>query len=511
MKHGKIIIADDEQAITAGLSAILSDEGYDVEVATDGQKALERLSAESYGVILADLKMPKLDGLGLLKELQTRNIPTECIIITGQATIDSAVAAMREGAYDYIEKPLNAEKLNRLKALIPKAIEKFTVQEKNRELASKLEGLTHYGELTGQSEAMREVYKLIDAVAPSTASVLILGESGTGKELVARALHQKSERAKGPFFALNCAALPKEILENELFGHEKGAFTGSTNEKPGAFEMASGGTIFLDEVAEMSPDIQVKLLRALETRMVRRLGGKKEILVDIRIVAATNKDLQKAIIDGELREDLYYRLAVVEVDLPPLRERLGDVQLLAEEFLTRFAQQNGKKIAGFDESATEWILTHNWPGNVRELKNAVESAVIMARGARITSADIIPRRLRAGADVSNTVNIPVGTSMAEARRQLLLRTFASTGGDAARTARLLSVPETELRAELASLLDGAAGTNGTGGANGTAPAASAADTGEEPGGDRAVVPAGAVRARGSAAKAPPAKAKAKKR
>src|SRR5215204_1616334 len=337
--NAKVLIADDEQAITAGLSAILSDEGYTVEIAADGQKALERLSEDRYGVVLADLKMPKLDGLSLLRELQQRQIPTECIIITGQATVDSAVQAMQQGAYDYIEKPLNAEKLNRLKALIPKALDKFNVQQKNRELASKLEGLTHYGELTGQSEPMREVYKLIDAVAPSTASVLILGESGTGKELVANAIHRKSERAKGPFFALNCAALPKEILENELFGHEKGAFTGSTNEKPGAFEMASGGTIFLDEVAEMSPDIQVKLLRALESRLVRRLGGKKEITVDIRIVAATNKDVQKAQADGELREDLSYRLAVVQVDLPPLRDRLGDIQLLAEEFLSRFAQQ----------------------------------------------------------------------------------------------------------------------------------------------------------------------------
>src|SRR5262249_23781898 len=275
--------------------AILYGEGYTVEIAPDGQRALERLSDDRYGVVLADLKMPKLDGLGLLRELQERQIPTECIIITGQATVDSAVQAMQQGAYDYIEKPLNAEKLNRLKALIPKAVEKFTVQQKNRELTSKLEGLTHYGERTGQEDSMSERYQVIDAVAPSTASVLILGESGTGKELVARAVHSKSDRAKGPFFALNCAALPKEILENELFGHEKGAFTGSTNEKPGAFEMASGGTIFLDEVAEMSPDIQVKLLRALETRMVRRLGGKKEIQVDIRIVAATNKDLQQAI------------------------------------------------------------------------------------------------------------------------------------------------------------------------------------------------------------------------
>src|SRR5688572_31687222 len=298
--------------------------------------------------------MPKVDGLALLKELQLRSIPTECIIVTGQATVDSAVQAMREGAYDYVEKPLTADKLNRLKALIPKALEKFNVQQKNRELSSKLEGLTHYGELTGQSDEMRSVYQIIEAVAPSSASVLILGESGTGKELVARAIHAKSDRAKGPFFALNCAALPKDILENELFGHEKGAFTGSTNEKPGAFEMASGGTIFLDEVAEMSPDIQVKLLRALETRMVRRLGGKREILVDIRIVAATNKDLQKAIAEGELREDLYYRLAVMEIDLPPLRDRGADVQLLAREFLTKFAKDNAKKVDGFDDTALEW-------------------------------------------------------------------------------------------------------------------------------------------------------------
>ena len=222
MKQAKILIADDEVAITTGLGAILEDAGYRVEVVGDGQKALEMLSAERYGVVLADLKMPSLDGLALLSELQKRSIPTECIIITGQATVDSAVQAMQQGAYDYIEKPLNAEKLNRLKALIPKALDKYQVQQTNRELSSKLEGLTHYAELTGQSDSMRSVYQVIEAVAPSTASVLILGESGTGKELVARALHTKSDRAKGPFFALNCAALPKEILENELFGHEKG-------------------------------------------------------------------------------------------------------------------------------------------------------------------------------------------------------------------------------------------------------------------------------------------------
>ncbi|HWG32525.1 MAG TPA: sigma-54 dependent transcriptional regulator, partial [Gemmatimonadaceae bacterium] len=391
-KH-RILVADDEQAITQGLSAILSDEGYDVSICADGQKALDELQSGDYGVVLADLMMPRVDGLSLLKALQERSIPTECIIITGQATVDSAVQAMREGAYDYIEKPLNSEKLNRLKALIPKALEKYAIGQKNRELASKLETLTHYGELTGQSEEMRAVYQIIDAVAPSSASVLILGESGTGKELVARAVHSKSDRAKGPFFALNCAALPKDILENELFGHEKGAFTGSINEKPGAFEMADGGTIFLDEVAEMPTDIQVKLLRAIESRSVRRLGGKKEIAVDIRIVAATNMDLQKALEEGELREDLYYRLAVVELFLPALRERVSDIQLLANEFLLRFSRQNSKQLTGFDEDAWAWIHAYHWPGNVRELKNAVERAVIIARGTVVTAQDIMPRHL----------------------------------------------------------------------------------------------------------------------
>jgi DNA-binding NtrC family response regulator len=452
METPKILIADDERSIAAGLSAVLEEEGYTVDVATDGQKALESLLDGTFGVILADLKMPKLDGLALLQEMQAREITSECIIITGQATVDSAVQAMRQGAYDYIEKPLTAEKLNRLKALIPKALEKFQVKQTNRLLASELQALTHYGELTGQSEAMRSVYQVIDAVAPSTASVLILGESGTGKELVARALHQKSERARGPFLALNCAALPKDILENELFGHEKGAFTGSTNEKPGAFEMAHEGTLFLDEVAEMAPDIQVKLLRALESRQVRRLGGKKEIDVDIRVVAATNRDLQKALNEGELREDLYYRLAVVELYLPPLRERMGDLRLLATEFLARFSQQNGKKLTGFDDEAIDWILSYQWPGNVRELKNAVERAVILSRSPSIGLSDVVPRHMRNSTDAQSPVTLPVGSTLAEARRQLTLKTFSMTGGDIERTAHMLGTSPGEVRAELAALV-----------------------------------------------------------
>jgi DNA-binding NtrC family response regulator len=459
MKAAKILIADDERSITEGLSAILSDEGYGVEVALDGQKALDRLGSDSYGVVLADLKMPKLDGIALLKELQAREITTECIIITGQATVDSAVQAMREGAYDYIEKPLTAEKLNRLKALIPKALDKYNVKQTNRALASQLENLTHFGELSGQSEAMRGVYQIIDAVAPSTASVLIFGESGTGKELVARAIHTKSERAKGPFLALNCAALPKDILENELFGHEKGAFTGSTNEKPGAFEMADGGTLFLDEVAEMSPDIQVKLLRALESRTVRRLGGKREINVDIRVVAATNKELAKALDDGHLREDLYYRLAVVEIFLPPLRERMGDIKLLASEFLARFAQENGKKMTRFDDAAMEWILSYHWPGNVRELKNAVERAVILARGPVISLADVVPRHIRPSTDAPAALTIAPGSTIAEARRQLVLQTFALTGGSLDLTAKRLALSVEDVQAELRSLLSGNGGVD----------------------------------------------------
>ena len=480
----------------------MRDEGYEVAVAIDGQKALDALGAEAFGVVLADLKMPKVDGLALLKELQLRAIPTECIIVTGQATVDSAVQAMREGAYDYVEKPLTADKLNRLKALIPKALEKFNVQQKNRELSSKLEGLTHFGELTGQSEEMRAVYQIIEAVAPSTASVLIFGESGTGKELVARAIHAKSERAKGPFFALNCAALPKDILENELFGHEKGAFTGSTNEKPGAFEMADGGTIFLDEVAEMPPDIQVKLLRAIESRTIRRLGGKKEIEVDIRILAATNRDVQKALADNDLREDLYYRLAVVELFLPPLRERIGDIKLLANEFLARFAGQNGKPMTGFDDEAWEWILSHNWQGNVRELKNAVERAVIMSRSDKIKAADIMPRHLRRGHEVNTAMTVPPGATLADTRRQLVLRAFASTNGDYARTAGVVGMTPAEVRSEIASLLNGQASEGqGASIANGAQRAAKPTDS-PAPAGRSAKAPA---RASASHAKGKPKK------
>jgi DNA-binding NtrC family response regulator len=391
--------------------------------------------------------MPKLDGLGLFARMREKNIDAEIIIISGQGTVASAVEAMRHGAYDYLTKPLDVE---RLKALIPKALEKYEVRAANRRLQQRLDSLTRFGDMVGQSDEMIRVFGIIEAVAPSSASVLIVGESGTGKELVARAIHAKSPRKKGPFIALNCGAFPREILENEIFGHEKGAFTGAIAEKAGSFEMADGGTLFLDEVAEMEPDIQVKFLRALEQRSFRRLGGKKEISVDIRVVAATNQNVEEALRDGKLRDDLYHRLAVIPLELPPLRERTGDARLLAEEFLRRFAADQNKKITGFSSGALEFLETYRWPGNVRELKNAIERAVILAKGDVIEVSDMRPRNLSLD---ENEVHIPVGTSLEESARLVALKTFAFTGGDHARAARILGIEEKDLHERLLTWLD----------------------------------------------------------
>jgi DNA-binding NtrC family response regulator len=447
MSSPKVLIADDERHIAEGLQMLLAEEGYDVDTATDGRKAWDKVSTGDFGLVLADLKMPKMDGLELFANMREAGIESEIIIITGKGTVASAVEAMRHGAYDYMTKPLDVE---RLKALIPKALDKYQVKTANRELQKRLESLTRYGDMLGQSEVMIRIYNIIEAVAPSSASVLIVGDSGTGKELVARALHNKSGRSKGPFVALNCGAFPREILENELFGHEKGAFTGAINEKPGAFEQANGGTLFLDEVAEMEPDIQVKFLRALEQRAFRRLGGKKEVQVDIRVVAATNKNIEEALQEGKLREDLYHRLAVIPLHLPPLREREGDVLLLAEEFLRRFAREQEKQIARFSEGALEYISTYRWPGNVRELKNSVERAVILAKSDTIEVADLLPRHL---AFEEKEVHIPIGTSLEDSERQITLKTFAFTAGDHRKTASILGVTQKVLKSKLQKYLN----------------------------------------------------------
>jgi DNA-binding NtrC family response regulator len=443
----KILIADDERHVAEGLQMLLSEDGYTVDTATDGEAAWQLIRKGGYGLVLADLRMPEVDGLELFARMREAGIASEVIIITGAASVESAVNAVKQGAFYYLEKPL---KIEGLRALIPRALEAFRVKQENRQLEERLAKMTRFGDLLGQSEEMRRVYAMIEAAAPSTASIFIVGESGTGKELVAQAIHDKSTRAKGPFVAINCAAFPREILENELFGHEKGAFTGALNEKPGCFELADGGTLFLDEVAEMEPDIQVKLLRALEQRSFRRLGGKKEIQVDIRVVAATNKDINKAIENNELREDLYHRLAVIPIPLPALRERTGDVKLLAEAFLRRFAQENDKKLSRFSADAVEFLHSYRWPGNVRQLKNAVERAVILARGEEVTLDDLRGHELIGTED--RELRIPVGTSMENAERSLILKTFSFAEGDHRRAAALLGREEEWLRNRLSELL-----------------------------------------------------------
>jgi len=449
----KILVADDERHIVEGLQMLLADDGYEVDTATDGKKAWEMVKEGGYGVVLADLRMPEIDGLELFKRMRDAGVSAEIIIITGSASVDTAVQAMRQGAYDYLEKPLNVE---RLKALLPKALEAYRVKQANKVLEEKLNNLTRFGDLIGQSEEMRDIYGMVEAAAPSAASIFIVGESGTGKELVARAIHDKSGRHKGPFIAINCAAFPREILENELFGHEKGAFTGAINEKAGCFELADGGTLFLDEIAEMEPDIQVKLLRALEQRSFRRLGGKKEIHVDIRVVSATNKHIQKALENGELREDLYHRLAVIPLVLPPLRERRGDVRVLAEHFLRRFAEENQKPIKSFAPEAQEFINTYRWPGNVRELKNAIERAVILARTTEITLGDLRAHELIQADD--RELRIPVGTPLEQVERTLILKTFSFADGDHGRAATLLGIEADELRERLNRAVGGEAVT-----------------------------------------------------
>jgi len=447
MSQPKLLIADDERHVAEGLKLILSDDGYHTEMATDGEEAWQKVQTGEFGLVLADLMMPGMDGLELFARMREKGIDSEVIIITGAGTVASAVEAMRVGAYDYLTKPLD---LARIKALVPKALEKYQVKTANRQLQERIEKLTRFGDMLGESEEMRNIYRMIEAVAPSNASVLITGESGTGKELVARAIHQKSPRKKGPFIAVNCGAFPREILENELFGHEKGAFTGAINEKPGCFELAHGGTLFLDEVAEMEPDIQVKFLRALEQRSFRRLGGKKEIEVDIRVIAATNQNVQEALEKGKLREDVYHRLAVIPLLLPPLRDRGADLLLLAKEFLRRSAAEYGKSITGFSDAALEFITTYRWPGNVRELKNAIERAVILATGPEITPADLQPRQFALD---EREIHIPVGSSLREAERLVTLKTFAFTGGDHSKTSTILGISTQELRDRLRSYMD----------------------------------------------------------
>ncbi len=429
----KILIADDEPSVLFALKALLG-EDYEVCTAENGEAAWRLLQEEMFAVALLDLNLPAPDGLTLLQRIREHELGAEVIMITGDARIETAVAAMRLGAYDYLAKPVEGA---RLEQMVAKAAEKQRLWQSHRALQRQVAELTRYEELLGQSEAMREIYRLLEAVAKSDATILITGESGTGKELVARAIHRRSTRSKQEFVAMNCSALPSEILENELFGHEKGAFTGALTEKPGCFELADGGTLFFDEIGEMPFELQAKLLRALEERKFRRLGGRKEISVDVRIISATNRIVREAVKEKTLREDLFYRLAVVEIELPPLRERLGDLELLVQDFIKRFAEKSLKKVKGIEREAFEILLRHTWPGNVRELRNVIERAVILSTGKQLSPADLPKYLLKQ--EQSNTLALPIGTTVDEAERLLILRTLEAHNNNKTHAAETLGI------------------------------------------------------------------------
>ncbi len=432
-----ILIADDEPAVTFGLAELLREEGFDTETAESGREALQLIAKRDYAVVLVDLMLPDVQGLQVLEEVRKTRPQTEVIIITGKGSIDTAVEAMKAGAYDYLTKPVEPD---RLRTVVAKALEHRELVAEKQRLEATVRSLTRYDDLVGQDEKMQAIYRFIDKVADTTANVLITGESGTGKELVARAIHNKSSRREGPFVAVNCSAFPRDILENELFGHEKGAFTGALKEKAGCFELADGGTLFLDEIGEMPADTQTKLLRALEERRFRRLGGTKEIAVDVRVIAATNRDLKRALKEGALREDLYFRLSVMEIELPPLRERLGDVDLLAEEFLHLFNRKNNKRINGFSQACRDAMRQYRWPGNVRELKNAVEHAVILCNGEVIELESLPPSVLGKGATTAmRSDDVPVGKKLHEIEREVIHKTLAMTGHNKTRAAQILGI------------------------------------------------------------------------
>ncbi len=415
MRH-RILVADDDESARTGLAELLSTWGYEVEQAIDGKDALERAPAFGPTVVIADLVMPGLDGVALLKPLAELNPNTAVILLTGHATVETAVSAMREGAYDYLTKPVDAR---RLRVLLDKAVERGEMLREVTLLRRQLKESLGIGPILGASPPMQEIYRLIELAAASSAPVLITGETGTGKELVARTIHQMSARAKGPFVAVNCSAIPETLMESELFGHEKGAFTGAHERKAGYFELADTGTIFLDEITEMSPALQVKYLRILQDGVVRRIGGKTELKVDVRIMAATNRDALQAVKDKAFREDLYYRINVLAISMPPLRRRVEDIPLLVESFIAEFNQKYDRHVKSVDETAMVRLREHAWPGNVRELRNIIERAVVGCNEDLVTPTLLplglapVERREQQG----DGVLLPLGTTLDQGEQQ----------------------------------------------------------------------------------------------
>ncbi len=433
MKYN-ILVVDDEKNIREGLGKVLEMDGYEVTLACDGQQGLEVLQQGDTDLVITDLKMPKLPGEELLKRSMAMNPNVPVIILTGHGTIENAVQAMKDGAYDYLTKPIN---MDRFSILVSRALSTRELMVQHRALQEELQKKNQFANIIGKSEAMKKIFEVVKQVAPTRASVLITGDSGVGKEMIADALHYNSPRREKPLIKVHCAALTESLLESELFGHERGAFTGAVARRRGRFELAHMGTIFLDEIGEVSPSIQIKLLRVLQDKTFERVGGEDTIEVDVRVVAATNKDLKEEIARGTFREDLYYRLNVVNIHIPPLSERREDIPLLIAAFLKEFARENGKHIEAIDPKARSVLYNYSWPGNVRELRNSIESAVVMAKGNVITPDDL-PPDIRDDSD-RNYVRLAAGVSLADAEKELIRATLAQYNGNKTRTADVLGI------------------------------------------------------------------------
>jgi DNA-binding NtrC family response regulator len=431
-----ILVVDDELNTREGLKAALEDEGYLVLTAATGEIAKKILTQRKINLIITDLKMPGIDGLEILKFARQLAPETAIIIITGFGTIETAVKAMKDGAYDFLTKPIDIDKLS---ALVEKALMTQKLLLENIYLKEKLRNRYRFEQIIGKSRQMRETLELIEQVAPSKTTILLEGESGTGKELFANAIHQQSPRSEKPFIKVNCAALSEGILESELFGHVKGAFTGAYENKKGRFELAHQGTLFLDEVSAIPPHIQVKLLRVLQEREFERVGGQKTISVDVRLVVATNSNLAEAVKQGLFREDLYYRLNVINIHLPPLRERKEDIPLLVEYFIDQFSRENNKDVHNISPDALELLINYDWPGNIRELHNCIESSVVRTKSKTISLLDLPPHIRHSRYQSEPQIALTIGTTMAEIEKQAILKTLAATRGNKLKAAQLLQI------------------------------------------------------------------------
>ena len=454
---GKILIVDDEKNTRDGLRQSLEPLGYSVTLAADADEAIKALKSGGVDLMLTDLRMPGMGGLELIKSAQNISPETQVIMLTAYGTVETAVEAMKQGAYDYLTKPVN---LDELESRVEHALANTRLRAENIMLRERIHKTYGFEKILGNSAAMKRVFETIRQVAPTKATVHVVGESGTGKELIANAIHTVSPRKDGPFIAVHCAALSKSLLESELFGHEKGAFTGAVASKPGRFERADGGTLFLDEVSQIDPDIQVKLLRFLEEWEFERVGGIRTIKVDVRLITATNSPLSELVEAGRFREDLFYRLNVVTISVPPLRERKEDIPLMVKAFLAEFSMENKKPVHGISPEALEALVRYDWPGNVRELRNVLESLVVLCPGETIELAQL-PPNIRKSArerevvpsaqqvtDETTKILVPAGTSLPDAERLLIQETLRDNNNNITRTARVLNISRRTLHRKL---------------------------------------------------------------